>query len=76
VPVGHQDGCGVPVAPPILAGRVDQLLDLSLGQILPWTAGGLRTVTSTDLGAQERTAVFPMVSPIAEYKLLQLKDEL
>jgi len=29
------------VAPPILAGRVDQLLDLSLGQILPRTAGGL-----------------------------------
>jgi hypothetical protein len=27
---------------------------------------GLRTVTFTDLGAQEMTAVFSMVSPIAE----------
>ncbi|MGC2716165.1 MAG: hypothetical protein WA366_22600 [Pseudolabrys sp.] len=37
---------------------------------------GLRTVTFTDLGAQEMTAVFSMVSPIAEYQLLQFYIEL
>jgi len=31
------------VAPPILAGRVDQLLDLSLGQILPRTPAAIAT---------------------------------
>ena len=34
-----------------------------------WRACG--TVTFTDLGAREMTAVFSMVSPIAEYQLLQ-----
>jgi hypothetical protein len=35
VPVSDQNGRGVPMAPTVLAGGVDKLLDLALGQILP-----------------------------------------
>ena len=34
VAIGDQDHGRVPVAPAVLAGRLDQLLDLGLGQVL------------------------------------------
>src|SRR5262245_39572062 len=34
MPVGNEDGRGVPVAPAVLSSRIHELLDLPLGQIL------------------------------------------
>jgi hypothetical protein len=71
MPIGNQDGGGVPMAPAVLAGRVDKLFDLALGQILTGRVEGRLTVTFTDLGAQRTAAVFSMVFPLVEYQLLQ-----
>jgi hypothetical protein len=39
VAVGDQDGSSVPMAPAIFPGRLDQPLDLALGEILPRPGG-------------------------------------
>jgi hypothetical protein len=38
VAVGEQDRGGVPMAPTVFAGGVQELLDLALGQVLTGTA--------------------------------------
>jgi hypothetical protein len=35
MPIGDQNGCGVPVTPTVLTGGIDKLLHLTLDQILP-----------------------------------------
>jgi hypothetical protein len=35
MPIGDQNGCGVPVTPTVLTGGIDKLFDLALGQIFP-----------------------------------------
>ena len=40
--VGDQDHGGVPVTPAVLAGRLDQLLDLGAGQVFAGADLGIR----------------------------------
>jgi hypothetical protein len=42
MPVSHKDRGGVPVAPTVFLGRVDQPLDLGLGQVLTGPQGPIR----------------------------------
>ena len=62
VAVGYQDGRGVPMAPAVFTGSLNQLLDLPLGKIFA-RPGRTLTVTFTDLGAHSNT-VFSMVFPM------------
>ena len=43
VPIGDEDHGGVAVTPAVLAGRLDQLLDLGLGQVLAGPQFGVGT---------------------------------
>ena len=36
MPIGQQDGSGVPMTPAVAARGIHELLDLPLGQILAW----------------------------------------
>ena len=60
--VGDQDGCGVPMPPPVVARGLDQLLDLALGQVLTRASSRL-TVTFTRVGALIWSIVFSMLFP-------------
>ncbi len=41
LPIGHKDHSGVPVAPTVPLGRIDEPLDLALGQVLTGPQGGV-----------------------------------
>src|SRR5262245_39412540 len=61
MPVGNQDGGGVPVAPAVAPRGIHQLLNLPLGEILPRT-GTLLTVTFSAVEASSKEARFSTIS--------------
>ncbi len=49
VPIGYQDHGRVPMTVAIGLGRLDQLLDLGLGQVLPLAIGGVGSASDCSL---------------------------
>ena len=70
VAVGDQDGRGVPMAPAVFAGSLNELLDFPLGKVLARPNGRL-TVTFTAIGACIPGAVLSIVSRNDGFKLLR-----
>ena len=68
--VGDQDGCGIPMAPAVFAGSLNELLDFPLGKVLARPNGSVNCYIYA-VGACIPGAVFSIVFRNVGLKLLR-----
>ena len=58
VAVGDEDGCGVPMAPAVFAGSLNELLDFPLGKILARPNGSVNCYIYCHRGVHSGRCIF------------------